>query len=288
MSDLSPSPARRVPGPEAPGPSGAQAHVAPGASIVEVQGASFSYGELPVLESITLAIERGEFLAVLGPNGSGKTTLLKLITGILAPQAGEVLVFGRKAHELGAERRRIGYLPQVGTINFRFPVTALQVVTMGLYPSLGPGRYPDRAAHETARLALARVGVAELAPRPLAELSGGQRQRVLLARCLVNGPELILLDEPTSGVDTASTEALYELLRALQQGGATLVVVSHDIAVITTYVNRVACLNRRLVAHGQPDQVMGEAILQEMYGCHAMFFGHGPSLHMIVSPHRDR
>jgi zinc transport system ATP-binding protein len=288
MSDLPPIPSRPAPAHEAHGPQGAPAHAAPDTSVVAVRDASFSYGELPVLESITLAIERGEFLAVLGPNGSGKSTLLRLITGILAPQSGEVLVFGRKAAELGAERRRIGYLPQVGTIDFQFPVTALQVVTMGLYPSLGPGRYPDRAARETARQALAKVGVEGLASRPLAELSGGQRQRVLLARCLVNGPELILLDEPTSGVDTASTEALYELLRALQQGGATLVVVSHDIAVITTYVDRVACLNRRLVAHGQPDLAMGEAILKEMYGCHSMFFGHGANPHMIVSPHRDR
>ena len=252
---------------------------------VELRGVTVLFRQVVVLERLTLAVEPGEFLAVLGPNGSGKTTLLKTIAGLIRPDQGEVRVFGRPAAALGRERRRIGYLPQAGTLNARFPVSARQVVMMARYAAIGPGRFPRRADEEAVREALARVEALDFAEQPIGRLSGGQRQRVFLARALVNLPDLLILDEPTTAMDTEAEEQLYGTLQELHRVGTTILIVSHDIGVVSTYVDRVACLNRRLVAHGRPEAVMSEEVLQEMYGCHSMFFAHGGSSHMVVKRH---
>ena len=156
---------------------------------------------------------------------------------------------------------------------------------MARYPAIGPGRLPRRQDREAVNEALERAEALELADRSIGRLSGGQRQRVYLARALVNRPDLLILDEPATAMDTEAEERLYELLQALHQGGTTLLFVSHDVGVISTYVDRVACLNRRLVAHGRPDSVMSEEVLEAMYGCHSMFFAHGGSSHMVVKRH---
>jgi zinc transport system ATP-binding protein len=239
-----------------------------------------------VLDRVSLEVEQGEFLAVLGPNGSGKTTLLKTIGGLIRPDSGEVRVFGRPVAALGRERRRIGYLPQSGGLSARFPISAREVVMMARYADIGPGRLPGRADREAVREALARVAALEFAGQPIGRLSGGQRQRIFLARALVNRPELLILDEPTAAIDTEAEEQFYGTLQDLHREGKTILIVSHDIGVVSTYVDRVACLNRRLVAHGRPDTVMSEEVLQEMYGCHSVFFAHGGSSHMVVKRHR--
>lgn len=255
------------------------------APAVELRSLSVRLGGVVVLDGISLTVPRGEFLAILGPNGSGKTTLLRAINGVLKPDAGEVRVFGQPVESLGRGRQRIGYLPQSSALNPRFPVTAREVVMMARYPAIGPGRLPRRQDREAVNEALERAEALELADRPIGRLSGGQRQRVYLARALVNRPDLLILDEPTTAMDTEAEERLYELLQALHQGGTTLLFVSHDVGVISTYVDRVACLNRRLVAHGRPDSVMSEEVLEAMYGCHSMFFAHGGSSHMVVKRH---
>jgi zinc transport system ATP-binding protein len=251
----------------------------------ELSGVTVLFRDVPVLDDVTLGIERGEFLAILGPNGSGKTTLLKVITGLIRPERGSVRVFGRSPEALGRDRWRIGYLPQTGALNPQFPVTAREVVMMARYAAIGPGRFPGRADRDAVSEALARVEALDFALQPIGKLSGGQRQRVFLARSLVNRPELLILDEPTTAMDVESEEKFYDTLQQLHREGTTILIVSHDIGVVSTYVDRVACLNHRLVAHGRPEAVMSEEVLQEMYGCHSVFLSHGGSPHMVVKRH---
>jgi zinc transport system ATP-binding protein len=249
---------------------------------VELAGVYASYRDRLVLEDVSLAIPRGNFLAIIGPNGSGKTTLLKVILGLIRPDAGEVRVFGRAPWRLEGERARIGYCPQGQSVDVNFPVRAGEVVLMGRYGRIGLLRRPAAEDRAAARRTMERVGVADLAERPIARLSSGQRQRVFLARALVAEPELLLLDEPTTGVDVASSESLYELLRGLHRQGITIVVVSHDIGVVASYVDTVACVNRRLVAHGRPSEVFASDALEKMYGCDAILFHHGRVPHIVV------
>jgi zinc transport system ATP-binding protein len=250
--------------------------------IVQLEHVRVAFQDLLVLEDVSLAVAPGDFLAIIGPNGAGKTTLLKVILGLVRPASGNVRVFGKAPWELNGERRRIGYVPQVLSVDLNFPVRVSEAVLMGRYGRIGLVHRPlsdDRAA---AHRAMDRVGIADLADRPIARLSGGQRQRVFLARALANDPDLLLLDEPTTGVDVAATESLYELLRVLHEEGMTILVVSHDVGVVASYVDGVACVNRRLVAHGRPDEVLGSEELAQMYGCEAMFFHHGRVPHLVV------
>ncbi len=256
-------------------------------SVVELRGVWVDFGGHPVLEDITFSAAAGEFVSVVGPNGAGKTTLLKVILGLIRPRRGEVQVFGVPPWKLGKQRARIGYVPQVEEVDPRFPLRVLDVVLMGRYGALGLGRRPGAADRHAAVEALKLVGIAHLAGKPLGELSGGQRQRVFVARALAVKPELLLLDEPTTGIDPAASESFYELLRRIQKTGVTVIMVTHDVGVISRYVDKVACLNRRLVVHGRPEEVMADAALAEMYGCAALFFHHGRAPHMVVRPHSE-
>lgn len=251
--------------------------------IILLEHVTVTYQDLVALEDVSLSVPPGAFLAIIGPNGAGKTTLLKTILGLLRPVRGTVRVFGKAPWELDGRQQRIGYVPQVMSVDLNFPVRAGEVVLMGRYGRIGLFRRPSAADRQAALQAMERVGIADLADRPIARLSGGQRQRVFLARALANEPDLLLLDEPTTGVDVAATESLYELLRGLHDEGITILVVSHDVGVVAAYVDMVACVNRRLVAHGRPDEVGGN-VLSCMYGPEAMLFGHGPVSHMVVVP----
>lgn len=253
--------------------------------VVELRDVRVELGGHPVLEDVTFSVAAGEFVSVVGPNGAGKTTLLKVILGLIRPQRGEVRVFGLPPWELGRQRARIGYVPQVEEIDPRFPLRVMDVVLMGRYGALGLGRRPGAADRRAAEEALELVGIAHLAGKPIGELSGGQRQRAFVARALAAKPELLLLDEPTTGVDPAASESFYELLQRIREGGVTIVMVTHDIGVVSRYVDKVACINRRLVVHGRPEEVVTDAALAEMYGCAALFFHHGRVPHMVVRPH---
>lgn len=225
------------------------------APAIEVEGLSFSYGDTPVLEDLTLSVERGEFLGLIGPNAGGKSTLLKLILGLLQPISGAIRVLGRPPAE---GRRHLGYVPQHPTFPRDFPISVEQVVLMGrlgLGSSLGWYRSADRVA---ARKALAEVEALDLARRRIGTLSGGQLQRVLLARALVCAPEILILDEPTANIDQRMENDIFDFLAALKSR-LTIVVVSHDIAFISGYVDRVACLNRTLICH-ETDAVDGDLI----------------------------
>jgi len=258
--------------------------IPPDVPAVEMQHVEVRLQGRVILQDVNLRIEQGSFWALLGPNGAGKTTLLRVIVGLIRPTRGSVRVFGREPWKLGPWRRAIGYVPQFHQVDVRFPVRAKDVVMMGRYGVLGLFRRPGPEDWRRVYEALERVGVAHLAERPLRALSGGERQRVFLARALVTQPRLLLLDEPTAAVDVAASQSLYELLRQLHREGMTVVMVSHDVGVVAQFVDSVACLNRRLVAHGRPETVLTGDTLEEMYGCQAVFFHHvhGATPHLVV------
>jgi zinc transport system ATP-binding protein len=234
--------------------------------FVELEDVEFAYGPVSVLEHINLTVEPGDFLGIIGPNGSGKTTLLRIMLGLLPPTRGAVRLFG---HVPASFRQwgRLGYVPQKATLDPALPVTVQEVVATGLLPTLGLfGRI--RAA-ERARIGevLSQVGMAAHAAARIGELSTGQQQRVLIARALVSKPELLILDEPTGGVDPEAQTSFYALLHHLhRERDVTLVLVSHDIGVVAREVTKLACLNRRLIFHGRPGDFLSDAALTALYG----------------------
>ncbi len=223
-------------------------------AAVSLQGVAFGYGRTSVLHDVMLTVPTGGFAALIGPNGSGKTTILKLVLGLLAPTAGDVRVLGERP---ARARPRVGYLPQQSRLDHAFPITVRQVVMLGRLgprPPLGPPSARDRDA---AMRTLAAVEAADLAERPFAALSGGQRQRVLIARALATEPELLLLDEPTAGLDPAATRELYELLSQLN-AHLTIMVVSHDVSVVSRHVRQVVCVHDGHVHKPATSEIGGE------------------------------
>jgi zinc transport system ATP-binding protein len=251
-------------------------------AVIEVQQVNFVFQDKPVLENVTMTVKTGAFLAIIGPNGAGKTTLLRIILGLLKPTTGTVRVFGKDTHDLGDYRHRIAYVPQLLSADLRFPVSVEEVVLMGRYGRMGFGKGPSKKDRELCRDMMVKVGIESLSRRPLSRLSGGQLQRVLLARALANEPELLILDEPTSGVDQTTTFNLYEMLRELHKEKITILMVSHDVGVVANFVDGVACLNRKLIVHGKPSEVLTSVELEQMYGCEAVFLHHCRIPQLIV------
>ena len=231
--------------------------------IVDIHDVTFAYNGETILDSVNLAIPSGDLMAMIGPNGGGKTTLLRLILGLLNPLRGTIRVMGRSARQASSS---VGYVPQNVHINNSFPITAMDVVLMG---KLGPKtRWTRRSAadRKEAHATLEKMEMAAYADKKIGELSGGQRQRVFIARALVTRPRLLLLDEPTAGIDTKGQADFYRLLKELNRD-MTIVVVSHDLLAISRYVKSVACVNRRLHYHDQAE-ITGE-MLETMYPCTA-------------------
>ena len=230
------------------------------------------FGEAQVLNDVTLDLAEGRFLAIIGPNGAGKSTLVKVALGLVTPQSGHAAIYGRDA---GHDPTRIGYVPQLKTFDRSFPATALELVVSGLRR-----RWPARvrrAEHDRACAALARVGAERLTDRPLARLSGGELQRAYLARALVREPELVVLDEPATGVDFLAEHDLHELLDGYQEDrGATIVMITHDLAAARHHASDVLVLNREVYGFGPPAEVLTGPHLERAYG-HAGH-EHGPVL----------
>jgi len=225
---------------------------------VELRGVAFAYdGGPPVLAGVDLEVEEGEFVAIAGPNGGGKTTLLRVAIGLERPTRGTALLFGEPAHRL-ARGRRLGYLAQRSRLATDAPVTVREVVSAGRLASgrlLGPLRGPDRVL---VRDAIAEVGLAELADRPLAELSGGQQQRAFIAKALAGEPRLLVLDEPTAGVDADAQEALAALLARLHsERGVTVLYVSHEFGAVEDIVRRLVLVRGGIVFDGPPEDLPG-------------------------------
>ncbi|HWI61843.1 MAG TPA: metal ABC transporter ATP-binding protein [Symbiobacteriaceae bacterium] len=244
--------------------------------LVQLADVSFGYGGDPVLDGVDLNVNRGDYLGLIGPNGSGKTTLLKLILGTLAaPKRGEIRLFGVNARDF-RERWKIGYVAQkAASFNSGFPATVEEVVMTGLAARRGLWRLFTGEDKKAARTALEKVGMVSFKDRLIGRLSGGQQQRVFIARALVSRPELLILDEPTVGVDVQAENQFYELIRELRaQMGLTVVLVSHDIGAVAHEVTSLACLNRRLFYHGSPDDFGTEEQLCELYGHHVRSIHH--------------
>jgi manganese/zinc/iron transport system ATP- binding protein len=234
-----------------------------GAVAISVEDLTVAYGEAAVLWDVDLDVPSGALMAIVGPNGAGKTTLIRSILGLVRPAAGRISVRGRPA---GEARRAIGYVPQRGTVDWDFPTTALDVVTMGRYGALGWCRRPGRAERELATEALRQVGMDALSGRHISELSGGQQQRVFLARALVQDAEVYLMDEPFQGVDAATERAIVELLHEFRAQGKTVVCVHHDLQTVEEYFDHVLLLNVRRIAAGPVSEIFTSENLRLTYG----------------------
>ncbi len=230
---------------------------------VHVEDLTVSYREKPVLWDIDLDVPPGVLAAIVGPNGAGKSTLIKTILGLVRPSAGHVYIHGRPYRQV---RHRVGYVPQRTSVDWDFPTTAIDVVTMGLYGHLGWIRRPGRKEYEAAREALRSVSMEEYADRQISQLSGGQQQRVFLARALVQDADVYFLDEPLAGVDAVTERAIMRILRDLRSRGKTVIAVHHDLQTVRTYFDWLLILNVRTVAQGTVDEVYTARNLRAAYG----------------------
>jgi zinc/manganese transport system ATP-binding protein/zinc transport system ATP-binding protein len=231
--------------------------------LVEVRDVTFAYGGKPVLESVSLHLHAGQFAALVGPSGAGKTSLLKLVLGVLRPNEGQVLIHGEVLE--GRPSPHVGYVPQLETVDWNFPVTVEQVVQMGRVRRSGILPWPGKLDRRKVRQVLDQLGIGEFAQRHIRDLSGGQQQRVFLARALVAEPDLLVLDEPTSGVDMRTAESVLHLLADLNRQGITILMTTHDLNAAAAHLPWVICLNRRVIAEGEPEEVFTPEVLEETY-----------------------
>ncbi len=245
-------------------------------AILEIQHLSFRYNQQKVLDDINISIPRGAFLGLVGPNGSGKSTLLKCLLGLLNPSEGSINLFGEKIEHF-KEWHKIGYVSQkANSFNSGFPATVFEVVTTGIVSKKGLLRRINSHDKQLIQNAIEAVGMDEYIHRNIGELSGGQQQRVFIARALVSEPELLILDEPTVGVDSQTVQNFYQMLGILnKEKNITLLLVTHDIGTITDKVSHVACLNNHLHFHGNTEEFSKQqGNLSEFYGHHVHVLNH--------------
>ena len=247
--------------------------------IVKLEDIWVHYDGSPALEGVNLAIERNDFLGIIGPNGSGKTTLLKVILGLLKPTRGKVTVLGQTPEK---GRKFIGYIAQYNLFDRNFPISIMDVVLMGRYGKAGLLRRYSKEDRRIADNALKTVGMLDYKDRQIGKLSGGEQQRIFIARALVTEPKLLLLDEPTASVDPNMQAEFYELLEKLRQDMA-IVLVTHDLSAVSTYVNKIACINRQLFYHGSKE-VSAEA-LEQTYQCPIQLLAHDTVPHRVLKEH---
>jgi manganese/zinc/iron transport system ATP- binding protein len=239
------------------------AHSESAALPLSIYDLTVAYHRKPVLWDVSVDLPPGKLVGVVGPNGAGKSTLIKAVLELVPSASGRVLVFGKPYRR---NRHRVGYVPQRESVDWDFPVSALDVVTMGLYGKIGWCRPVTRKYRSIALEALERVGIADLAKRQISHLSGGQQQRTFLARALVQDADLYLMDEPFAAVDAATERAIVQILHDLKRAGKTMVVVHHDLQTVAEYFDHVILLNMRVVAAGSTKDVFTTENLQKTYG----------------------
>ena len=246
-----------------------------GEPLIEIEDLTFGYDREPILEGVSLAIHRRDFLAVLGPNGGGKTTLVKLIVGLLTPWSGTI------RRRLSSRRGAIGYVPQFAGFEKQFPLRVADVVGIGRLGVRGLVRRYNAADRAAVAAALERFGLTAQAGDPVGELSGGQLQRALIARAMVSEPELLILDEPLASVDAEYREVLVATLIEIHRT-VPVVVVTHDLTPFAGAVQQIACINRRLYFHPQGE--LTAEMLEEAYGCPVELIAHGVP-HRVLADH---
>ncbi len=244
----------------------------------KVQKLSFAYNHRSVLRDVSFLVERGDFVGIIGPNGSGKSTLLKLLLGLLKPTSGSIEVFGKPLDEF-REWARIGYVSQRAThFDLGFPATVREVVSLGRCARAGLFHYLKRRDGRAIEEALEAVGMADMQDRLIGNLSGGQQQRVFIARALAQDPEVLVLDEPTIGVDQEAHHMFFRLMQSLHDHKKlTIIMVSHEVDVVLTEVTRLVCINQALLFFGTPQQCLKDNCLVELYGEGFQQVSHGHS-----------
>jgi zinc transport system ATP-binding protein len=247
--------------------------------VANIKNVWVHYGGIPILEGVSLSVEKGDFLGIIGPNGGGKTTLLKVILGLINPSRGQVYVLGQSPEK---SRHHIGYVPQHNLFDRDFPINVRDTVLMGCNGTTGLIRRYSREDKERAKEAMRIVGMLSHQNSQIGKLSGGEQQRVFIARALVSRPKLLLLDEPTASVDPAMQTDFYELLERLKQE-MTIIMVSHDITAVSIYVDKIACLNRQLFYHGSKE--IEPEILEATYKCPVQMIAHGTIPHRVLKEH---
>ncbi len=245
---------------------------------IEIRDLSFYYNSHPVLLNVNLNVEEKDFLAIIGPNGSGKTTLLKIILGILRPRKGTVKIFGKNPAESAG---LTGYVPQDTGVNKGFPISVMDVTLMGRLGRSGRELHYTAQDRATAKQVLEKVGMWDYRDRPIGKLSGGQRQRVFIARALAAEPRILIMDEPTASVDAQFQTDLYDLLKELNET-KTIIVVSHDMSVLSAYIKSVACLNQTLYYHDGSE--LTQDMLDSAYQCPVDLIAHGVP-HRVLRKH---
>ena len=252
---------------------------------LEVRHLAAAYDRRPVLDAVSFTVPRGAMVGIVGPNGSGKSTLLKAVLGLVPVVRGEIDVLGRRADRQA--RRLVGYVPQREDVDWNFPVSAFDVVMMGRVPSLRFLRQPGDRDRELVWKALETVGMAGLAHKRIGEFSGGQQQRIFLARALAQETQVLLLDEPVSGVDAPSQHEIFDLLRGLQERGTTIVVTTHDLSCVAERFDLALLLNRRVIAFGPPGEVFTPELLNQTYESHLMILKVGDRTVAIEDGHAE-
>lgn len=230
---------------------------------LSIQDLTVAWSRKPVIWDVEFDVAPGQLVGIIGPNGAGKSTLLKAVMDLVPRASGRIEVFGRSWRQ---NRHRVGYVPQRESVDWDFPVSVLDVVTMGLYSRIGWFRPVLRRHRELAMRALERVGIGEYANRQISQLSGGQQQRTFLARALVQEADLYLMDEPFSAVDAATEQAIVGLLREMRAAGRTALVIHHDLHTVPDYFDSVVLLNMRVVAQGPTAAVFTRENLERTYG----------------------
>jgi zinc transport system ATP-binding protein len=243
--------------------------------LAELEHVCVDFDGERVLDHVDLRVHRGAFVGVIGPNGAGKTTLLRVLLGLVRPSCGHVRLFGQDIRAF-RDWHRVGYVPQKAVaFETRFPATVREVVLSGRTGRVGLGRRFGPQDYAAVESALRTAGLWEVRDRLVGRLSVGQQQRVFVARAIASEPDLLLLDEPTVGVDPEGEERFYELLRSLhRERGTTLLLVSHDVAAVAREVSQLVCLNRTLFFHGAPEEALHNGTLDRLYGARNLVVAH--------------
>ena len=253
-----------------------------GQPVVELRSVTCGYNGQPVLNNLSLAIMPGDFVGLLGPSGSGKTTLLRTILGAVPLMSGQVMVHGS---DIARKSQHPGYVPQLETIDWNFPVTVEEAVMMGRTMSNVVFPWYKRQEQKLAHQMMERLGISHLARRHIRDLSGGQQQRVFLARALVGSPRLLLLDEPTSGVDIKTRDDAMHLLHDLNHQGVTIIMTTHEINAVAVHLPWIVCINGRKVAEGPPAEIISPEVLKQTYGAEMPVIRYEGMTLVAESPH---